>query len=302
MKRLDKLYCDRMARNIRTTSKGKIPGLINKYLVKSDGPGFLLDVGCADGRFTDYVQKKTGLLVIGLEPNRKLFEQAVKLDREGLAFVNTSLEHFGNNAFGPGVSSQVKDHYDVVMFSSSLHEISSYCENPEKHYTEEPVKEAIAKAAKMLKPGGLLMIRDFVDSNYPAEMAPVRFRTRTVERDFMKFIKECPYIDKAVPCSVDILYGKVKGERAWCVRNDLLKEFLLCETWDPECRKRECMERKLVYSASELKGIIMDTGFGFDLEETVFTNEYGERFDKLVEKDKNWHWGRTTELLVARKR
>lgn len=302
MKKLDKLYCDRMARNIRTTSKGKIPGLINKYLVKSNGPGFLLDIGCADGRFTDYIQKKTKLVAIGLEPNRELFEQAVKLDREGLAFVNTSLEHFGNNAFGPGVSEQVKNYYDVVMFSSSLHEISSYCDDPDKRYTEEPVKEAIAKAAKMLKPGGLLVIRDFVGSNYPAEMVPVRFRTRTVERDFMKFVEKCPYIDKAVPCSFDMLYAKIKGELAWRVRTDLLLEFLLCETWDPECRKRECMERKLACTDIKLRGIIEDTGFGFDPEETMFTDEYGGRFDRLVEHDKNWNWPGTTELLVARKR
>ena len=47
--------------------------------------------------------------------------------------------------------------YDTIIFSSILHEISSYCEDESIRFTEIPIKNALRKTNELLTDNGSII-------------------------------------------------------------------------------------------------------------------------------------------------
>jgi SAM-dependent methyltransferase len=99
------------------------------------GRGFatLLDVGCGEGRLCRMAQA-WGMKTTGLDPTRGLLNRARELDPAG-HYVEASAEHMPFEAAG----------FDAVVSCMSLIDIPDY-------------RAAIAEMARVLKPGGTLLV------------------------------------------------------------------------------------------------------------------------------------------------
>lgn len=110
------------------------------------GRGFvnLLDVGCGEGRFCRMTQG-WGLKTTGLDPTRALLNRARELDPAG-HYVQASAEHMPFEAAG----------FDAVVSYLSLIDIPDY-------------RAAIAEMARVLKPGGALLVANLTPMNTAGE-------------------------------------------------------------------------------------------------------------------------------------
>lgn len=296
----EECYCDIMFANAGRTSKSKLPGLIRELLPyrADDQMRFVLDVGCADGRFTrclkDSLPDDVG--VIGLEPNRQRFRKAQKLmDGDGrLSFINNQFD----NSYADG-----RGDFDCVLFSSSMHEISSASNDKIDRYTTIPIRVALKKAAGLLRKDGVVVVRDFVKvCDWEYGTVEAMFTTEEIENQFLRYVRECPFIDYggSFVFSMSKVYQK---QAIFKIRADLFLEFLLCRTWGENAWKREVKERKLILSKEMWKTAFEEAGLT-DVTVETHTEEYPQFFKNaaFVVSPAGWSWPDLSITITGRKK
>lgn len=293
-------FCRLMAENIVNTGKGSIPRIVADGLPPSHWDGslrFVLDVGCADGRLTEAIRDSTpeDVGVIGLEPRRARCLSAWDRAQDGegrIVYVNTSLEEYGGGEKG----------FDAVVFSSVLHEISSGARDGCERYCVAPVAKAVAKAYRLLKPGGLLVIRDFVrPAGVEGRHVRVRFRSRESEDRLFGYLRDCPFLDRIKGAEVLLDVFGHDGVREFSVREDILLEFLLCWTWGGRSWSREVKERKLVLKKAGWLSLLRKQGFQ-DCSAAVCAEGYPEHFSRIaVPVGTKYEWPGMSGVITGRK-
>lgn len=225
-------YLNRMSQSAQYSTKAMIPMYVPT--------GHVLDIGCSDGSLMERILKEhPNSIVSGLELNST---SALISKRKGFTVYEQDICEFAKTA---------ERKYDCVIFSSVLHEISSYALNETERFTEYPIEKALRAAYKLLNLGGRLIIRDGLA--FPSdEVMKLICSTPLAEQAFERFIKETP-IQQYHIGSVDNHIIEAPG--------NCLKEFLFTYTWGKESWHREILEKYGILTCKDWIDIVKQAGF-----------------------------------------
>lgn len=233
-------YLKRMTASVSQSSKGLIPFFA---ATMAGRPGFrILDVGCGSGILMKAIRDVCPEAEIrGVDLN----EYSVRFCREaGFDVIHGTL----HDAVAAG------EVFDCILFSSVLHEISSYDEA--EPYSLNPVKAALADAYAGLAPGGKLLVRDGVRCD---SEAPVTIRLK--DPADVKWAERFAAEYRADPVSY-----RAAGEGILEMSACTAKEFLYTYTWGPESWPREVKERFGMASVEEWRELLRSAGFRITLQ------------------------------------
>lgn len=194
----------------------------------------VLDVGCASGTLLKPLVQ-LGFDVMGIDLN----EDAVYICKEsGYNVIKCNLY-------------DLKDTFDTIIFSSVLHEFSSYTE--EDRYTDLPIIAALECAYTQLNKGGQLLIRDGIKG--PNKIISVLAKSEKIVEDFKKYLNDAPmYDDTDVSISDTIITAPAY----------VIKEFAYTYTWGKESYSREVNEQYGILTVEEWKNIVRHANFTID--------------------------------------
>ncbi len=292
---IDREYCRKMSVNIDETTKGKIIPMVKAIaneLHKEYDTVRILDVGCANGALTYRLRRELPEYVdiIGIEPNHDRYLRAKVLEKKGLKFKNDYFNPFFVDEF------QTKHGLaDIVLFSSVMHEIASDGDNGYgDRYTPTPIINALRWANDVLSHNGYVIVRDFIKQSLSEERyVTAQFANQGIREDLKKFlsIRRAPLLGQASALKIPSI-----------IREDILMEFLMCETWGPDNWDREVLEKKLIMEPSQWTEAFHTARF--ELTESYSSSEdYPSYFSKLVkiEEPKDWKWPDFTFVKAGRK-
>lgn len=226
-----KRYLNRMQRSAQSSTKSLIPIYAT--------PVQILDVGCSDGCLMEAILREhPNSIVSGLELNSTSAEICRK---KGFTVYEKDICEFASSG----------RRFDCIIFSSVLHEISSYAVNEEERFKVLPIEKALQAAYKLLNPGGRLIIRDGLSfgSN---ELLKLNIHTPKVQVAFNRFLKETPIKDYHTGQVIDN-YILAPG--------NCLKEFLFTYTWGEGSWHREVLEQYGILSCKDWINTVQNAGF-----------------------------------------
>ena len=277
-------YLKRMTESIRNSTKGFLPIMARKGKR-------ILDVGCGSGVLLYALSAENPEAELtGLDLNA----EAIKSLRDsGAPF---DLIHGDFLALKEGK-------YDTVVFSSILHEISSYCPQESRRFTAGPVEDAFRKCREIMPAGGTVLIRDGVLTDPEEQNVPavISFKKPEDSEWLFRFQKDFRGFDNT-DVSREI---KDLGDGRYQVGRSFLKEFLCTYTWGAESYEREICERF---------GILTERGWiealrknGFSVETVTQSKEEYEKFlsDRVVITNADgtpYEYPYMTVILKAEKR
>ena len=263
-------YLKRMTDSMKVSTKGLIP-----FLTKDDKR--ILDVGCGSGFMLEALEMSNpNAELTGVDLNLEAIRRLELLNKPWKLYHSDYLKFNGKD-------------YDSVIFSSILHEISSYNSDMKKRFTEEPIKESIIKTNEILRDGGSIIIRDGL-------MVPRRDHNKQVLISFnnpddsywlYKFRDDFKGFNKT-DVNTEIINSY---PNEYLVSEAFLKEFLYTYTWGPESYHREINERFGILERNDWIRLLESNGFEIDnvlesseeyekhLKDKVsITNVYGDKY------------------------
>lgn len=261
-----KRYLKRMTESMKYSTKGLIP-----ILLKNSSN--ILDVGCGSGVMLEALDSEIeNVKLTGLDLNKDAID---------------SLKDYNDkwNLYHMDFMNLNNKKYDAIIFSSILHEISSYSEDLSKRFSEIPIKEALEKTNDLLEDNGLVIIRDGLLSpeNERHNKLIVSF-TDTQESIWLyKFQNDFKGFD-----NLNINKEIIKlSDNKYSVTEGFLKEFLYTYTWGHESYPREINERFGILTKEEWLNLLKECGF--KVETTIESREEYEKYlsPKVTITDEN---------------
>lgn len=255
-----KVYLERMDKSAAISSKG----LILKYV-----KGRALDVGCGSGVLLRQLDNAKGI-----DLNINAVEECIKqgLDAECISLFDLT------------------EKFDTIIFSSVLHEFSSYADSG--RFGKKPIEAALLQARNNLDYNGRIIIRDGV----AGDTYPIIVTAKSIEvvEAFKKYIIDAPMWDKNVKVNIDNL--KITAPF------NILKEFMFTYTWGPESYPREVNEKFGILRPGSWVNLIESCGYKIDYIQ-YFPEEYEKYLSKYFEDDEvlNMIFKRSVVLIVATK-
>ena len=248
------LYLKRMTESMKYSTKGLIP-----LLTKNSNN--ILDVGCGSGVMLKALEMENPKAILtGLDLN---------IDAINSLKVNTSWRLYHMNFMD---LKSVK--FDTIIFSSILHEISSYNSDSNKRFTEEPILEALEKSNDLLDENGTIIIRDGLLS--PVEERNIVRRIKFFNQKdaiwLYRFQKDFRGFDNV---NINTQIDRIDDSN-YLVAEGFLKEFLCKYTWGPESYPREINERFGILTKHEWLNVLKETGF--KVETIIESKEEYEKY------------------------
>lgn len=265
------LYLQRMTQSISQSSKGLIPFFAAQCKK-------ILDVGCGSGILMQAIKAvNPDAKIVGIDINQSAVDTCVE---QGLDVRNATLSDLVKSG----------ETFDCVIFSSVLHEFSSYDEKAP--FTEKPIEDAIADASKITDKGGFIIIRDGirVAENGRVELVKINFKNPEDAIWIERFKKEFPDYHE----SVQLEPGVLSKENA--------KEFLYTFTWGDKSWPREVQERFGIMTIENWEAMARRNGF--DVKNLMISAEEYKKYlkDKIeIDDVVSRLLEETTMLLVAEK-
>jgi SAM-dependent methyltransferase len=265
------LYLQRMTQSIFQSSKGLIPFFAAQCKK-------ILDVGCGSGILMQAIKAvNPDAKIVGIDINQSAVDTCVE---QGLDVRNATLSDLVKSG----------ETFDCVIFSSVLHEFSSYDEKAP--FTEKPIEDAIADASKITDKGGFIIIRDGirVAENGRVELVKINFKNQEDANWIERFKKEFPDYHE----SVQLEPGVLSKENA--------KEFLYTFTWGDKSWPREVQERFGIMTIENWEAMARRNGF--DVKNLMISAEEYKKYlkDKIeIDDVVSRLLEETTMLLVAEK-
>ena len=238
------LYLERMNISLTKSTKSYLP----LYTI---GKTNILDVGCADGQLMKKIQQvNPSAYVYGIDINQQSVDKAVENRCTAYCLSIDELPQSLENTF------------DCIIFSSVLHEISSYSNEP---YSTTPITNALKRAYKLLTSDGIIIIRDGLRDT-SNELCKLQFVNKEDEQWLKRFREETQYPG---------YYYEASNE--YVCSTSLAQEFLATWTWGPDSWDREVKERFCLLSEDYWQWIVQDAGF-----EIQFLSKSKEEYPKFL--------------------
>lgn len=254
-------YLKIMTDSCSVSSKGIIPRLIKGRRV--------LDVGCGSGVLLECLQDCEAE---GIDLNR----HSVEVCRaKGLTVHCKPL-------------SEVEGKYDTIIFSSVLHEFSSYADRD--RFTDLPIRKALQDAYRKLGQGGRIVIRDGVEAE-PGECT-LRMKNRQTAAAVLRYALYAPMF-RGVNVSISdmtVTSGSV-----------FLKEFMYTYTWGEESYHREMQEKFGILTDKDWCDLVESCGFHI-VSAVTYPEEYAFYLSKHFEKDGLEELFSKSVILIAAER
>ncbi len=247
-------YLKRMTESMKYSTKGLIP-----LLAKNSNN--ILDVGCGSGVMLKALE----------EENPKATLTGLDLNIDAIK----SLEANSNWKLYHMDFMDLKDvKFDTIIFSSILHEISSYNSDLNKRFTEVPIKEAFIKSNELLEDNGSVIIRDgLLSSKEDRNNKRIITFTNPNESIWLyKFQNDFRGFDKL---DIDTKILEIEDNK-YLVSEGFLKEFLCTYTWGEESYPREINERFGILTKEEWLNLLKETGF--KIETIIESKEEYEKY------------------------
>lgn len=247
-------YLKRMTESMKYSTKGLIP-----LLAKNSNN--ILDVGCGSGVMLKALE----------EENPKATLTGLDLNIDAIK----SLEANSNWKLYHMDFMDLKDvKFDTIIFSSILHEISSYNSDLNKRFTEIPIKEAFIKSNELLEDNGSVIIRDGLLSSKEDRNNKriITFINPNESIWLYKFQNDFRGFDKL---DIDIKILEIEDNK-YLVSEGFLKEFLCTYTWGEESYPREINERFGILTKEEWLNLLKETGF--KIETIIESKEEYEKY------------------------
>ena len=253
-------YLKRMTESMKYSTKGLIP-------ILAKNANNILDVGCGSGVMLKALENENKKATLtGLDLN---IDAIISLKENS----NWKLYHMD--------FMDLKDaKFDTIIFSSILHEISSYNSDLDKRFTEKPILEAFKKCNELLEDNGSIIVRDGLLSSKEKRHNKliVSFTDTNEDIWLYRFQKDFRGFDKLdIATSITEL-----DNNKHIVSEGFLKEFLCTYTWGPESYPREINERFGILTKEEWLSLIKEAGFKV---ETVIESK--EEYEKYLSKKIN---------------
>lgn len=265
------LYLKRMTQSISQSSKGLIPFFAAQCKK-------ILDVGCGSGILMQAIKAvNPDAKIVGIDINQSAVDTCVE---QGLDVRNATLSDLVKSG----------ETFDCLIFSSVLHEFSSYDEKAP--FTEKPIEDAIADASKITDKGGFIIIRDGirVAENGRVELVKINFKNPEDAIWIERFKKDFPDYHE----TVQLEPGVLSKENA--------KEFLYTFTWGDKSWPREVQERFGIMTIENWEAMARRNGF--DIKNLMISAEEYKKYlkDKIeIDDVVSRILEETTMLLVAEK-
>ena len=250
-------YLQRMTDSMKTSTKNLLPILVA-------GAKSVLDVGCGSGVLMDAIEQiNPKIRIAGIDINKEAID---KLNERGK---NWKLYHMDLKDFSEGK-------FDAVVFSSVLHEISSYDPDDSKRFTEIPIIEAFNKTRDILEENGSIILRDgiLVDKEDLNKEVIITFKDPSDVIWLYKFRNDFRGFDNLPEVNKEIT--KV-GENTFIVHLAFLKEFLCTFTWGKSSFPREVQERFGILDKETWIESLEQCGY-----EIEFVKEAQEEYEKYL--------------------
>ena len=250
-----KRYLQRMTDSMKKSTKGLIP------ILAKEGKN-ILDVGCGSGVMLNALEKEM--------PNAKL--TGIDLNIETI----NNLKKYNNN-WNLIYTDFMKLNglkFDTIIFSSILHEISSYNSDLNKRFTEIPIKEAFIKSNELLEDNGSVIVRDGLLSSKEDRNNKriITFTDKNESKWLYKFKEDFRGFDKL---DIDTEIIQIEDNK-YVVSEGFLKEFLCTYTWGEESYPREINERFGILTKDEWLSLLKETGF--KIETVIESKEEYEKY------------------------
>ena len=277
-------YLKRMTESMKTSTKGLIPTLCTKS-------NSILDVGCGSGVLMEAISNiNPKTKITGIDLNKEAIDKLKKLGKNWELY-HMDLMNLNNKK------------YDTVIYSSVLHEISSYHPSDEKRFTEIPIKEAFIKTNELLEMNGSIILRDglLVDRENRNKPVVIRFINQDDANWLYKFQNDFRGFDNLFAVNTKII--KIDDSR-FIVGLTFLKEFLYTFTWGASSYPREVEERFGILDKETWINLLEDSGF--EVETIVESKEEYEKYLSPKVELKDIHGNKLiypmmTILIKARK-
>ena len=255
-----KMYMERMDTSYTKTTKGLIPMFAK---------GKTLDVGCGSGVLLRQLKDAKG---IDLNPKAVGICKEQNLNAECISLHD------------------VEGTYDTIIFSSVLHEFSSYDDH--QRYTEWPILEALKDANRKLNEDGQIIIRDGIKGK--KLYATLTAKNAKVVEDFKKYVIDAPMWDN----DTFVVYDDLKITAPIY----LLKEFMFTYTWGPDSYPREVQEQYGILRPGKWLDLVSKAGFKVTCLK-IKEEEYADYLSEHFESDDTLEYifKDSTIFLVAKK-
>ena len=226
----------------------------------------ILDVGCGSGILVENIrQADKSCYILGIDLNENAINECNKKDIENAFFEKISLEDLALE-----IESGRREAFDCILFSSVLHEFSSYAKDKNIRYTKKPIEEAVNCAKKCLSKDGIIVIRDGLKES-KTNFIELTFKNED-GLEFLEKFKEEFHRD---------IYIKKENNKLFLKATDL-KEFLFTYTWGWGSFNREVKEQFGILSKKEWKQIIKSSNLEITAFQT-FEEEYLKYLDEKIE-------------------
>jgi len=266
------LYLQRMTQSISQSSKGLIPFFAAQCKR-------ILDVGCGSGILMNAIQAvNPEAKIVGIDINQAAVDTCLE---QNLDVRNATLSDLV----------EAGEKFDCVIFSSVLHEFSSYDEKTP--FKVDPIVDAIEDASKIIEKGGFIIIRDGIREGRARkdEIVAINFKNPEDYQWITRFKNEFPDYQDTAEC---VAMNTLTRENA--------KEFLYTYTWGEKSWNREVVERFGILTIEEWKDIVRECEF--EIKNLMISAEEYRKYlapkieitdaiERLLEE--------TTMLLIAQK-
>lgn len=253
-------YLKRMTESMKYSTKGLIPLL-------AKNANSILDVGCGSGVMLKALENENkNVKITGIDLNI----DAINNLKENTKWKLYHIDFMNLNDLK----------FDTIIFSSILHEISSYHNDLNKRFTEKPILEAFQKSNLLLNDGGNIIVRDGLLSSVNERNNKLIISFNNIEDSawLYRFQKDFKGFDNI---NINKTITELENNK-YLVSEGFLKEFLYTYTWGEESYQREINERFGILSKEEWIFLVKEAGFEI---ETIIESK--EEYEKYLSKKVN---------------
>lgn len=289
--KLEARYFERMAASLGD----KLKIIENLPPVTDDYSPRVLDVGAGGGEFS-HALEELGYTVIALDAS----DDAITRMRERYPEL-TTVRMLANESETLG-----SETFDAVVCSSILHEVFSYGDNVHSKGDMGSLSLALSSFWKILKPGGVIVIRDGVKADNWMTPARVRMVPSEETEPLTMFLEMSPFANGFIEGEIGQLISLTPTNDEWFAGSlQSVYEFYMTYNWGLGSYPRETQELYGILTLDEYIELLSISGFMVESAESWIQPGYFEHLPKKIEietVDGHNAWPNTNALWVARKR